>query len=75
MVLLDLFGIGMAMTLTLIAIGLFALLLPILAIIDILTSEFKGNDKIVWLLVVIFLSFFGAILYLVIGREQKIKKP
>jgi len=70
-VLLDLFGIGMAMTLTLIAIGLFALLLPILAIIDILTSEFKGNDKIVWLLVVIFLSFFGAILYLVIGREQK----
>ena len=73
--LLDLFGIGMAMTLTLIAIGLFALLLPILAIIDILTSEFKGNDKIVWLLVVIFLSFFGAILYLVIGREQKIKKP
>ncbi len=69
--LLDLFGIGMAMTLTLIAIGLFALLLPILAIIDILTSEFKGNDKIVWLLVVIFLSFFGAILYLVIGREQK----
>mgnify|MGYP001237010571 CR=1 FL=1 len=71
MVLLDLFGIGMAMTLTLIAIGLFALLLPILAIIDILTSEFKGNDKIVWLLVVIFLSFFGAILYLVIGREQK----
>lgn len=73
--LLDLFGIGMAMTLTLIAIGLFALLLPILAIIDILTSEFKGNDKIVWLLVVIFLSFFGAILYLVIGKEQKIKKP
>lgn len=75
MVLLDLFGLGMAMTLTLIAIGLFALLLPILAIIDILISEFKGNDKIVWLLVVIFLSFFGAILYLVIGREQKIKKP
>lgn len=45
----------------------------IVALIDILKSDFKGNDKIIWLLVVLFLNFFGAVLYFLIGRQQKLK--
>jgi hypothetical protein len=48
-------------------------LLTIIALIDVLKSQFNGNDKIVWLLVVLFTNFFGAILYFLIGRNQKIK--
>jgi hypothetical protein len=42
-------------------------------LIDILTSKFKGNEKIVWLIAVLFLNLFGAFLYLIIGRGEKIK--
>lgn len=45
----------------------------IVALVDILRSDFKGNNKIVWVLVVLFINFFGAILYFLIGRQQKIK--
>ena len=48
-----------------------AVLPTVLALIDIQKSEFQGNTKLIWLLVVIFLNFFGAILYFLIGKEQK----
>jgi len=44
----------------------------VLALIDILKNEFKGRYKIFWLLIVLFTSLFGAILYFLIGGEQKI---
>jgi hypothetical protein len=43
----------------------------IIALIDILKSKFNGNDKIVWVLVVLFFNLIGAILYFTIGRKQK----
>ena len=62
-----------AWQLILILVVLFLGILPtIIALVDILKSEFKGNNKIVWILVVLFANFFGAILYFLIGREQKI---
>ncbi len=45
----------------------------IITLIDILKSKFNGNDKIVWVLVVLFFNLIGTILYFVIGRKQKIK--
>jgi hypothetical protein len=45
----------------------------IIAFIDILKSDFKENNKIVWLLAVILVPFLGAIAYFLIGRKQKIK--
>lgn len=48
------------------------LLLWIGALIDILKSEFTGNNKIIWLLVVLFLTIFRAFLYEIIGVKQKI---
>lgn len=44
----------------------------LLALIDILKSDFKESvNKIVWVLVVIFLPLLGAILYFIIGSAQK----
>ncbi len=42
------------------------------SLIDCLKSEFKNYDKIVWVLLIIFLPILGAILYLIIGRKQKV---
>lgn len=60
-------------------IELFILFIPLLpwiiALVDILRSEFTGSNKIVWLLVVIFLPVIGFILYFLIGRNQKVKLP
>ena len=43
-------------------------------LIDVLKSEFQGSGKIVWLLVVFFLAILGSILYVAIGRKQRIIK-
>lgn len=49
-----------------------ALLLPLLALIDILRNDFKGsNDKVIWVIVVLFLPFLGSLLYFLIGRNQR----
>ncbi|WP_028891563.1 PLD nuclease N-terminal domain-containing protein [Tenacibaculum sp. 47A_GOM-205m] len=58
----------------LILIILLGIIPTIVALVDILKSEFKGNNKIVWVLVVLFANFLGAVLYFLIGREQKIKE-
>jgi phosphotransferase system glucose/maltose/N-acetylglucosamine-specific IIC component len=54
-------------------IVIFGFIPSIIALIDILKSKFEENNKIVWLLVVLFLHLIGAILYFTIGRKQKIK--
>jgi hypothetical protein len=50
----------------------FIALLPLVALIDILRSNFAGNNKLIWILVVLFANFIGSILYFIIGRKQKI---
>jgi hypothetical protein len=45
----------------------------IIGLIDILKSSFAGSNKIVWILVVIFLPILGMILYWSIGRKQKVQ--
>jgi len=42
------------------------------ALIDCLKGNFSGNDKVVWLVVIIFVPFLGSILYLAFGRSGKI---
>jgi len=51
-------------------ISLFFFLLPIIALIDILKRRFNGNDKIVWVLVVLFLPVLGSVLYFIIGKKS-----
>ncbi|RXJ51214.1 PLD nuclease N-terminal domain-containing protein [Gelidibacter gilvus] len=57
----------------LILVTVFLGIIPtIIALIDIVRNEFTGNNKIVWLLVVLFGNFLGALLYFIIGRTQKL---
>ena len=45
----------------------------ILALVDILKNEFEPHsNKLVWLLVVLFMPLIGSILYFIIGRNSKI---
>jgi hypothetical protein len=54
-------------------IPLVILVLTIAALIDVLKHNFSGNDKIVWVIVVILIPIIGAILYFLIGKNQQIK--
>ena len=48
-------------------------LLPLIALVDVIRSDFRGsNDKLIWVIVILFLNIIGALLYLVIGRKQRI---
>ncbi len=55
---------------------LLILILPLLlwfwSLVDCLKSDFKNYDKIVWILLIILLPIIGAVLYMIIGRSQKI---
>lgn len=45
----------------------------IYCLIDVWRSRFEDQGKIVWLLAVLFLPILGCILYLFIGKDQKVK--
>jgi hypothetical protein len=51
---------------------LLSTILCIVALLDIMRSEFAGYTKLVWLLVVVFFPLVGSLAYLVIGRKQKV---
>lgn len=55
-------------------LALVSLPLFIIALIDVLKHEFPGNDKLIWILVIIFFPLIGSILYLIIGKKARIKK-
>lgn len=64
--------IGSQELIVLLIIGLLFSILPILALIDILSHDFKENNKLIWVLVVLFTWMLGALLYFFIGRKQKV---
>lgn len=70
MTLLGFFG-GTEIILILIIVLLIGLL-PIIALVSILTSQFEGDDKLIWALVVILLPFIGSVLYFTIGKNKRI---
>ncbi len=64
---------GILEVLVIIIILFFIILIPLIALIDILKSRFEQNDKLVWVLLVIFLPLIGSILYFILGRGKKIR--
>ncbi len=50
---------------------LFIFLFPLMALISILMNDFQGNDKLMWILIVLLLPFLGAFLYFLIGRNRR----
>ncbi|MFW5755237.1 MAG: PLD nuclease N-terminal domain-containing protein [Tangfeifania sp.] len=55
-------------------VSLVMFVIPIIALIDILRNDFEGNNKIIWVIVILLTWLLGAILYYFIGRKQKIEK-
>lgn len=51
---------------------LLSTILCVVALLDILRSEFAGYNKLVWLLAVIFFPLIGSLAYFVFGRKQKV---
>lgn len=61
--------LGTAIWLTLL---LLTMIFPLICLISILRNKFKNQDKLIWVIIVIFLPFLGPLLYLIMGRNQRI---
>ncbi|MDA1052175.1 MAG: PLD nuclease N-terminal domain-containing protein [Planctomycetota bacterium] len=56
-------------------IGMVGLIFWIWMLVDCLTKEpSEGNDKIIWVLVIVLLNWLGALIYLCVRRPQRINK-
>lgn len=57
------------------AIGIGATILWIWMIVDCATNEpAQGNEKIVWILVLVFTHFIGALIYLLVRRPERMRQ-
>ena len=64
-------GFGILMWLLIVALGILAFIFWILMLVNAITnSRLSGTEKIVWVLVIIFLHFLGALIYYLVGRKQ-----
>lgn len=64
-------GLGGMEVIFLLVVVALLLLSPLIALVDILRSQFQDpNNKLIWVLIVLFLNVVGAILYYAIGRKQ-----
>ena len=64
--------VGPWQVLLILIFGVFGLILPIIALVDIVRHEFSGSNKIIWVLIVLFFNFLGSKLYFLVGRKQRI---
>jgi hypothetical protein len=53
-------------------LGLVIFVLDIIAIVDVLKSKADAGNKLIWLLVILFLPVVGMILYFLMGRGAKV---
>lgn len=54
-------------------ISALAVLLWLVALIDVLRNSFAGeNEKLIWILVILFAPLVGSILYFAIGRKRRV---
>ena len=51
---------------------LIGVLIPIILLIDVLRNDFTKNNKLIWILVILFTGLIGSLLYLMVGTKQKI---
>ena len=63
------FSLGLLLWQTLMTL---TIVLPIKTLIDILNNDFKENNKLIWVLVILATSLIGVLLYYKYGAKQKI---
>ncbi|MBC7915000.1 MAG: PLDc N-terminal domain-containing protein [Pyrinomonadaceae bacterium] len=69
------FWFSYIMSLALPLLLLLSAFIILFSFIDIIKSDFKGsNTKLLWAFLVVFALPFGTLIYLLIGRKQKILK-
>ncbi len=57
------------------AIGIGVTILWIWMIIDCATKEpSEGNDKVIWILIIVLTSWVGALIYLLVRRPERIRQ-
>lgn len=65
-------GVGIFSILMIILFGfLLGILLPIIAIVDIIRSRINENDKVVWIIIIILIPILGSILYFLLGQNRR----
>jgi hypothetical protein len=56
-------------------IGLAGLALWIWMLVEVLTRETdEGNNRLIWALVIVFTHWIGALIYLLVRRQERIRK-
>lgn len=65
---------GILQTIVIAAALLTIVLIPLVALIDILRSDFKDNNKLVWVIVVLFFNVIGGLFYFIIGVNQRLPR-
>lgn len=51
------------------------LVLPVLALIHMSQNNFRGRHRLIWVLIIVFLPFFGPILYFIMGKRYRRFNP
>jgi hypothetical protein len=73
MMLASLFGglIGILFMLVFLAIGIAVLVFWIMMLVDCIKNpNLSSNERIVWVLVIVFASWLGALIYMLAGRKK-----
>jgi len=63
-------GIGIGLTVVLVAVGLFLVVFFLTALFSILGADIGCGGKILWFLVILCLPFLGSLLWFVAGRPR-----
>lgn len=51
------------------------LVLPVIALTHMHGRQYKGRNKLIWVLIILFLPFFGALLYFILGKKYRRENP
>lgn len=51
------------------------LVLPVIALIHMSQNNFRGRHRLIWVLIIVFLPFFGPILYFIMGKRYRRFNP
>lgn len=65
---------GIALIIVLFVFGIGMVGIYLYALIEAASSEFENStEKLLWILLMIFVPFIGTVLYMIIGRKQRLE--
>ncbi len=68
-------GLWMLFMFSMVAFGLGVTVFWVWALVDCLKNEpSEGNDKLVWVLVIVFAGWIGALIYIFVRRKQRMEQ-